>query len=128
MYLRCFSILAISLCLYPARVLPGEDPPERIYDVETHGLIQPKITHRQAPELDESVMKTNKLFTIVFEVVFGKNGEIMLARLKRGNSRLSEEAKERILASVMQWHFEPGQLNGEAVNVRMFFMMTLNHP
>lgn len=81
----------------------------------------PVVTHRVDPLYPEMARKGRVAGVVIIEAIIDKNGEVQDAKVLKGLPMgLSDAAVE----AVKQWHFKPGTMNGEPVEV--IFDLTVN--
>jgi protein TonB len=95
----------------PPGIVASEPVVEKIY--EAHEVKAPVGIYRPAPPYPPLLIKAKMPATVVVRCVIDKNGRVrdpqitLPARMAPFN--------ESVLATVKQWRFTPGSLNGEAV-------------
>ena len=101
---------------------PPEPPPAPEGPMRVGGDVKaPVVTNRVEPKYTETARKANVTGVVVVEAIIDKNGHVDQVRVVKGLPMgLSEEAER----AVRQWHFRPGTLNGEPVDV--IFSLTVN--
>jgi protein TonB len=81
----------------------------------------PVATNRAKPDYTDAARKAHISGVVVVEAVVNRQGEVEQVKVLKGLPMgLSEEAVE----AVKKWHFSPGTLNGQPVDV--IFSLTVN--
>lgn len=99
-------------------------PPPQQEDVLTMaslGLEPPVITRRVRPNYPERAQRVGLQGYVIVEAVMRKDGSITDARVVRQLGRGKFGFETAALAALQQWEFEPGKVQGRAVDVRMHF-------
>jgi protein TonB len=94
-----------------AEVVAAAPVPEKIY--EAHEVKAPVGIYRPAPPYPALLIRTRVPATVVVRCVIDKNGHVRDPQLTLP-ARLAP-FNEAVLATVKQWRFTPGSLNGQAV-------------
>ncbi|HEV7487671.1 MAG TPA: energy transducer TonB [Thermoanaerobaculia bacterium] len=101
----------------PASPEPKDEGPLRVGgDVKA-----PVATERVKPDYTDAARKAHINGVVIVEAIVNKQGEVEQVKVLKGLPLgLSEQATE----AVKRWHFRPGTLNGEPVEV--IFSLTVN--
>jgi protein TonB len=103
-----------------APVAKPEPPPEG--PLRVGGDVKaPVVTNRVEPKYTETARTARVSGIVIVEAIIDKSGHVDQVRVVKGLPMgLSEEAER----AVRQWHFRPGTLNGQPVDV--IFNLTVN--
>ena len=99
----------------------GPDPVGTV-DIETSGLVAPRLLERVVPEYDRGSARRGVQGKADISIIIGADGLVARAQIINGTS--DEDLDERALTAVRQWRFTPATLDGEVVPVRA--MVTVN--
>ncbi len=109
---------AVSSAAPPAAPEPGHDG---VYKVDGERIRPPKNIHRVDPRYTEAAREARVAGQVVLECIVDEEGRVNDVRTVRG---LPEGLTEAAIEAISRWRFEPTQLDGKPVKVRL--TLTIN--
>lgn len=109
-------MIVASLVLCLGTLLGAGAPPaaQKAAPLRISGVVmQTKVMHAEPPKYPEAARQKNIQGVVTLDILIGKNGTVMSAKVTDGPKELAKAA----IDSVKQWRFEPTMLNGKPVEV-----------
>lgn len=100
----------------------------RVYPSDTPQLVAPVAVHTARPRYTPEALHARIEGQIVMEVTVGADGRVRDAMIRQGLDGVYG-MDDRAVATMSEWVFEPGRLDGQPVPVRttVAFSMQLRH-
>lgn len=80
------------------------------------GVTPPRVRYRVDPEYSEDARRARHQGTVVLEAIVRRDGSVEILGVAKG---LGYGLDENAIAALNQWKFDPGQKDGQAVDVRL---------
>ena len=106
----------MNACQAPAAALTSDDFSRGVYPEDAPGLVQPRLTKVVEPKYSVQARRADIAGCVTVDAVVLPDGKVARARVSKSLDRVYGLDAEAI-AEALQYQFEPGQLNGQAVPV-----------
>jgi hypothetical protein len=116
------SSRAASWTLQYARLRSANEGSQDVENLNHEGLTPPFPLTKEIPKMNAELIRTYLRYVIVVYAVLDERGQLQRMSVKQSpDQRLNDP----ILSALSQWVFQPAQLNGEAVPLKILIGIPL---